>query len=224
MNWFEDFEASLRGKKASGDLVGAGSADAERSLKHYRYQHQAKLREAVEETFPMLVKTLHDSWSGEWNAFWQTRPECPRSLDYFSEVFLQYWLKRDVALELKELARFEYQMDIHPWTHQRLSLMPLAGLGEESKVSLAPLDVQKFAVEVTRFYEEKAFEHKEENVLLWLREGGLRYRVLQSWEEQILRRLPEGVAVALEAAPDDAEAIGEFFQWLGQSGLIQSIV
>lgn len=224
MNWFEEFESSLRGERGSSDLVGAGSADAERSLKHYRYQHQAKLREAVEDTFPSLVKQVGESWNGEWKRFWLTQPQCPRSLDFFSGVFLEYWLKTPHRLELKELARFEYLMDIHPWTHQRLSLFPLETMSEEAKVLLAPLDIQRFSTGVIQLYEEKPAVSGEQIVLLWLREDGLRYRVLQVWEECVLRRLPEGVAVALEEAPEDTKAVGEFFQWLGQSGLIQAIV
>lgn len=224
MNWYVDFESSLRGEKGSADLVGAGSADAERSLKHYRYQHQAKLREAVEDTFPSIVKQVGESWDGEWKKFWLTQPQCPRSLDFFSGVFLEYWLKTPHSLELKELARFEYQMDIHPWTHKRLNVFPLEAMSEEAKVLLAPLDIQRFAVSVTDLYEEKVAKSEEQIVLLWLREDGLRYRELEAWEETVLRRLPEGVAVALEEAPEDAEAIGAFFQWLGQSGLIHAIV
>ena len=223
MSWYADFEASLRGDQGSEDLVGAGTADAERSLKHYRYQHQAKLREAVEDTFPSLVKHLGESWRGEWKTFWQTMPECPRSLDYFGEVFLRYWQQSTATLELKELARFEYLMDIHSWTHKRLSVFPLEAMSEESKVILAPLAVHRFSTAVTQLYEEKSFQSGEQSVLLWLREDGLRYRVLQDWEERILQRLHEGVSVALQEAPDDAEAIGAFFQWLGQSGLIQAI-
>lgn len=223
MNWFTHFEASLRGEKIGGDLVGAGSADAERSFKHYRYQHQAKLREAVEETFPALVKKLGEAWPAEWKNFWLTNPQCPRSLDFFSEVFLKHWLQSTHSIELKELARFEYQMDIHPWSHQRLELIGLEGLTDEAKVIIAPLDIQHFSVPVTSLYEEGPALSGEQNVLLWLREDGLRYRVLKAWEERVLRRLPEGVALALEEAPEDAEAVGEFFQWLGQSGLIRAI-
>ncbi len=224
MNWYVDFESALRGEKGSADLIGAGSANAERSLKHYRYQHQAKLREAVEDTFPSLVKRLGESWNSEWKKFWLTQPQCPRSLDLFSGVFLDYWLKTTNSLELKELARFEYQMDIHPWTHKRLSLFPLEALSEEAKVLLAPLDIQHFSVGVIQLYEERPAVAREQSILLWLREDGLRYRELQTWEENVLRLLPEGVAAALEEAPEDAEAIGVFFQWLGQSGLIHAIV
>lgn len=222
MSWFADFEVSLRGDKGSEDLVGAGSADAERSLRHYRYQHQAKLREAVEETFPVLVKKLGAAWNLEWQDFWQTNPICPRSLDFFPGVFLQHWVQTSIPIELKELARFEYLMDVHPWTHERLSVSPLEALGEDSKIILAPLDIQHFSVSVTNLYEEKPLVAGRQTVLLWLREDGLRYRALEDWEEKVLQRLSEGVDVALAEAPEHPEAISSFFQWLGQSGLIQA--
>lgn len=223
MNWFETFRASMLEGSAGPELVGANGASSARVLAHYRLQHQDKIRDAIELSFPRTKELMGEAWDGLWESFWASKPTSPRSLDFFSEVFFDFALPRIPALAHQEVLRFEWFMEIHPWTHERLKVLPLPELLEDTRLVLAPLDVREFSVVVTELYDGDAPVRVEpQRVLFWMKESGLHFRALADWEEAVLRKLPDGLGVALEAAPEDAAAVATFFQWLGSSGLIRA--
>lgn len=223
-NWFNSFEECLRGGNATSDLIGAGTADAERAMRHYRFQHEMKLKEAVEETFPVLLKNIGNEWDGIWSTFHAQNEISPRSLDWFPEVFLNYFLKSSHPLWMKELARFEHAMDVHPWSHPALSLKSDLALSEDSCVHLGKYEVLKFMAPVISLYEEEEAELSDElTLILWQKEDGTYYRAMKDWEVSVLSKLHLGVEAALEEAPEDPEEVGEFFQWLGSSCLMQRL-
>ena len=224
-NWFDSFEESLRGNFAPSDLIGAGAADAERAMRHYRFQHEAKLRESVEDTFPMLLKFLGDDWENIWDTFHAQNEISPRSLDWFPEVFLNYFLKSAHPLWMKELARFEHVLDVHAWNHPALPLRSDLVMTESSCIHLGKFETVKFHSPVIDLYEgEEVTDHDSAcTLLIWQKEDGTYYKAMKGWELSVLAKLSQGVEVALEDAPEDAEAVGEFFQWLGSSCLIQRL-
>jgi hypothetical protein len=221
--WFETFEETLRGEKPSADLIGACSAGAEKAMAHYRYQHNAKLREAVEDTFPVLIQRLGNEWEEVWKSFAAQNDISPRSLDWFPEVFLNYFVKTDAPLWQKELARFEHRLDIHPWTNRALRPRPELVPTEESCVHLGNHEIVRFKVGVTSIYHGQVVKGGSESAILWQKEDGVYFRAMKEWELNVLTKLSLGVGLALEEAPEDPEAVGEFFQWLGGSHLIQKI-
>ncbi|MFL5785384.1 MAG: putative DNA-binding domain-containing protein [Bacteriovoracaceae bacterium] len=221
--WFDKFEETLRDGNPSSDLIGAGTSGAEKAMAHYRYQHRAKLREAVEDTFPVLVKRMGNEWNEVWNAFISQNKISPRSLDWFPEVFLNYFIKTDAPLWQKELARFEHRMDIHPWSNRPLSPRLELEMDEDSCVHLGNHEIVRFKVGVTEIYRDGEVKGGSESVLLWQKQDGVYFRAMKEWELNVLTKLSLGVGVALEEAPEDPEAVGEFFQWLGGSHLIQKI-
>lgn len=222
--WFDQFEACLRGSPASSDLIGAGTADADRAMGHYRYQYQAKQKEAVELTFPRLRKYLGEEWEMTWKTFHGQNDISPRSLDWYPEVFLNYFLSTTAPLWMKELARFEHRLDIHPWSHRTLSLKAELVPDEESKIIPGNHEIISFAAPVVDlFYERRAPVDSPQTVLLWQKESGVYFRLMQSWELDVFQALPLGVERALQYAPEDPEAVGEFFRWLGSSCLIQDL-
>lgn len=223
MNWFAAFAEALREGSSGPELVGANGASGEAVMAHYRFQHQDKIRDAIEVSFPRTKEVMGEDWERLWSSFWASRPGSPRSLDFFGEAFYTFALPRLTRLEHRELLRFEWALEIHPWTHERLSVVPLPELAEETRLTLAPLDVQEFSVAVTELYQSDApVEAERQRVLFWMKESGLHFRALAAWEEAVLHKLPEGLGVALEAAPEDEAAVATFFQWLGASGLIRA--
>ncbi len=224
-NWFSDFEVCLNGGNVSSDLIGAGSADSHRAMSHYRYQHQAKMKEAVEMTFPVLLKKLGSDWENEWRNFWNQNEISPRNLDWFPEVFFNYFLTTSAPLWQKELARFEHRLDIHPWTHKTLCLKAHLVLTEGSKVILGNYEILEFSAPVTEIYsaEETSDKDHPQTVLLWQKESGVYFRKMKAWEVEVFTSLDQGIDRALENALADETAVGEFFQWLGSSGLIQGL-
>lgn len=223
MNWFESFRASMLEGSAGPELVGANGASSARVLAHYRFQHQDKIRDAIELSFPRTKELMGEAWEGLWEAFWASKPVSPRSLDFLSGVFFEFALPRIPALELREVLRFEWFMEAHPWTHERLNVLPLPELLEVTRLLIAELDVREFSVAVTELYQTDApVKHQAQRVLFWMKDSGLHFRALADWEEVVLRKLPDGLGVALEAAPEDAAAVATFFQWLGSSGLIRA--
>jgi hypothetical protein len=221
--WFDKFEETLCGQRPSADLIGAGTSSAERAMAHYRYQHSAKLREAVEDTFPVLLQRLGEEWNGVWKTFIAQNEISPRSLDWFAEVFLNYFVNTDAPLWQKELARFEHRLDIHPWSNRALRPRPELLPTEESCVHLGNHEIVRFKVNVAAIYHGGEVSGGSESVLLWQKEDGVYFRAMKEWELNVLTKLSLGVGVALEEAPEDPEAVGEFFQWLGSSCLIQKI-
>ncbi|MFP5489933.1 MAG: putative DNA-binding domain-containing protein [Bacteriovoracia bacterium] len=222
MNWFEQFKLGMKGENPTLDLIGAKSASAQIALEHYRYQHQSKIREAIEETFPQTKIHMGEKWESLWTSFWESKPHSPRSLDFFGEVFLQFIMGNEKDLATCELARFEWAMEIHPWTHERLKVLPLPSMDEETKLVLAPLDIQEFSYPVMELYQTQEIgDHASQRILFWMKESGLHFRRLTRWEEDVLKALPFGLGLALEHAPEDQEAVAAFFQWLGSSGLVQ---
>ncbi len=222
-SWFSQFEECLKGGTASSDLIGAGTADSNRAMAHYRYQHQAKMKEAVEMTFSVLIKYLGDSWDNTWAAFWNQNEISPRSLDWFPEIFMNYFQTTTAPQWQKELARFEHHMDIHPWSNKVLPLNTSLTLQEDSKVVLGNHEMINFKAPVTDLYEENLTPDQDQHqiVLLWQKENAVYFRGMKEWEVKVFTSLPDGVDTALEHAPEDAEAVGEFFKWLGSSHLIQ---
>jgi len=222
MNWFEQFKHSMKGANPTNDLIGAKSASALIALEHYRYQHESKIRDAIEDTFPQTKIHMREKWEVLWTSFWESKPHSPRSLDFFGEVFLVFMLGHVKDLSTRELARFEWAMEIHPWTHERLKVKALPAMTEDTKLILAPLDIQEFSYPVMELYQAVVInDHASQRILFWMKESGLHFRRLILWEEDVLKALPFGLGVALEHAPDDQESVAAFFQWLGSSGLVQ---
>lgn len=224
--WFEKFHENLFGEDTGADLIGAGKASAAEAFDHYRYQHRVKTREAVEETFPSLLQHLGDEWIEVWRSFKKTLPHSPRSLNWYPAVFLEFYLKSDAPLPLKELARFEQAMDVHPWTHRKLTPVDLSGMTEESSLILSHLDLHTFAAPVTKMYNDESPSDlsEKEQVIIWLKADGVNFRHLQEWEVRVLKQVSLSVGEALEHAPDDEEAVGSFFKWLGESNLIRQVI
>ncbi|HXH74270.1 MAG TPA: putative DNA-binding domain-containing protein [Bacteriovoracaceae bacterium] len=223
--WFDQFTSSLKGAVASRDLIGAGTANAEIAVDHYRYQHRAKVKEAIEDTFPELLRLLGKDWKGYWDEFWKTNPASPRSLDFYPEGFLNHFLMTNAPAHLKQLARFEHFLDIHPWTHGPLDVINLNTMCEESCLTLAPLDVRHFTAPVVGLYQEieNLDLNEEQQVIIWVTPKGTKFRVMQEWELKVMSQLHLGVGIALQEAPEDADAVSTFFQWLGKSGLIRDL-
>ena len=223
MNWFDEFTRGLRGEKVSLALRGAGTADATRAMAHYRFQHEAKYREAVEDHFPVTRRLLGEGWERCWRAFWQAGPGSPRSLDFVAQVFLdQVSARGEVDARLKELMRFEQRLELLPWHLLELAPAPWGGWDESTTLQLAPHEVHVFAHPVSRSYQEEALATGPgETLILWLSGAQVRYRVMAPWELAVLRALPQGLEAALEQAPEDADEVSAFFQWLGGSGLVR---
>ena len=225
-DWFESFEKSLRGDAASSDLIGAGTSSADKAMAHYRYQHDTKIRQSVEDTFVKLVNYLDHDWEKVWGSFRSTNPKSPRSLDWYPQVFLDYYIQSDAASHLKQLARFEHAMDIHPWTHPKLSVISLAQMTSESCLILTHLDLHHFKAPVLPLYLKQSPTDLEEHqtVLFWMMEDGVHFRVMQEWELKVLKNVSHGIEEALEYAPQETEAVSSFFKWLGESGLIRQVL
>lgn len=220
--WFKDFSQSLLGEKVSTDLIGAGSSNSESAMAHYRFQHQAKVKEAIEETFPVLMNLL--DWEEEWEKFWQEKEESPRSLDFLPGVFLKYLENSKVPEALVELARFELDLETYSWNHGSQSHLQHENFSEESSFELGDYEVKTYKAPVTQIYEEeKILGLDVEKVLLWHRGESVHYRSMAEWELKVLDLLRSSVGEALEAAPEDAKAVGEFFSWLGSSHLIRKV-
>lgn len=183
------------------------------------------MKEAIEITFPKLLTHLKIDWENVWDLFWKQNKISPRNLDWFPEIFLNYFTTCDAyPLWMKELARFEQRLDSHSWNHPALTLKTDLMLSDEAKVILGKFELITFSAPVSEIYdEENTNPELKENVLLWEKESGTHFRQMMDWEIEILMKLPEGVSVALESAPDDSEKVGEFFQWLGSSSLIQNV-
>ncbi len=218
MKWFEDFSQGV----ASVDLIGAGSASAAEALAHYQYQHQAKMQEAVEETFPVFKRMKNSEWKDLWKKFWDSKPSSPRSLDYLGEEFLEF-MKGHHALEA-ELVRFEWRLETLPWSIKRLPAGDLSGLSGDSRLELHRYEVEDFKTPITKIYEEENWQTGTgERVLFWMKESGVHYSSMEEWELVVLAQLPSGVETALASAPEDEQKVSEFFQWLGQSGLVKAV-
>lgn len=224
--WFEHFASSLAGAEISSDLVGAGSALPQKALEHYRYQHETKIREAVESTFMKLVKSSGAQWAQTWKSFRETHPASPRSLDWYPQLFLDYYLSSQAPHHLKELARFEQAMDVHPWTHRCPAPVSLEGMTADSRLVIAPLDLHYFAAPVSELYQEEDGIDltAAQNILLWMKDDGVHFRVMQEWELRVLENVLLGINEALEHAPQEPEAVGRFFKWLGESCLIRQVL
>lgn len=222
MNWFRTFSAAMAKGEAVSGLRGAMGVSGERALAHYRHQHEAKVREAIEESFPESKRHLGTAWDQLWQRFWESRPASPRSLDFFSEVFYAFVTGQQLPLSARELLRFEWVMERHPWHHERLELREFPELGEDTRLKLAPLDVHEFSVDVIAHYENtQPREVSRQRVVFWLKEPGLYYRELRDWEAELLAKLPHGLATALEGLTADEDEVQKFFQWLGSSGLVR---
>lgn len=227
MSWFNQFKDSiLNNGEISSDLIGAGGSTAETSLNHYRYQHQQKIKEAIEATYPLLIRKLDYEWHRVWNEFWNSRPHSPRSLDFFPDVFLEHIQQQNIALELKELARFERAIDIYPWKTVPVIACPIEGISESSIIKLSPYDLMQFKAPVIDYFNETASEScsvKIYQVIIWLTDDGVEFRNLDDWELSVLIKLDQGIGVAIEGVKQTEEKITDFFKWLASSGLIFEI-
>lgn len=228
--WFEDFHQMLQGKDALASLKlrPAGTASMSEMLEHVRYQFSSKTREGVEETFPKLLAAMSvERWESVWGSFVTSGPRSPRSLDEYPQEFLTFFLKSDAPHGLKELARFEWALEIHPWGHTRLLpvSLPALAMSEELAFELPELDIQSFEAPVMQLYQgaEVLDDRAHQQVLIWYATDGMRFHELAAWEPAVLRSLHKGLGEALAHAPDNAQQVNEFFQWLGQSGLVRGL-
>lgn len=223
-NWFENFKQAVTSGSALSDIKGAGNASAETALGHYRFQHEAKVKEAIADTFPVLLSYLKQEWDEIWNSFWKQNTVSPRSLDFFPEVFLTFFLSESFAPRLQELARFEFHLEIFPWTHTSLWPVQVGDLQENSRLELGPFEIRNYTYQVTELYDgsEEEVSHPE-TILLWMKGDSVNYRVMKDWEIKVLQNLPQGMNEALEFASENAQEVTDFFQWLGTSNLIRQI-
>ncbi len=222
MNWFRDFSAAMVEEKSLAGLRGAMDVSGERALRHYRHQHEAKVREAIEESFPETKRLLGGDWELLWQRFWASRPASPRSLDFFSEVFYGFVTGQELALSARELLRFEWAMEQHPWHHEGLEPRAFPELGEDTRLAIMPLDLHEFSCDVIALYEDTEPSGVScQRVVFWLKDTGLYYRELRDWEHELLAKLPLGLATALEGVAADESEVQNFFQWLGSSGLVR---
>ncbi|MFP5387078.1 MAG: putative DNA-binding domain-containing protein [Bacteriovoracia bacterium] len=220
-----EFDSLLAGgNPPMPDIIGAGNASAEKAIAHYRFQYQAKVREAIEDTFPVLKDTFKKDWELLWSDFWAQYQNSPRSLDFVSEKFLHFFQNQDAPLHLKELAEFEYALDIYPWSNREAPLVSLDAFTAETKLTLIPLYIRTFKASVIALYEGEDVSDfsLEEKVLIWLKDDTVHYRALEDWEINVLAKIPEGIEEALRDAPEDSLKIQNFFQWLASSRLILS--
>lgn len=224
--WFDEFHNALFDGSIPTDLIGAGEANAEEALAHYRYQHEVKIRESVESTLPALVRHLNVEWNEVWKIFRALHTPSPRSLDWYPQVFLNYYLASTAPLHLKELARFEQAMDQHPWTHSKLLPEAIEAMDSDCRLILSPLDVHRFKAPVVKLYrgEEPGTLDTPQDVLIWMREDGVHFRVMQGWELKVLENASRSIGEALEHAPEDTGGVSEFFTWLGKSSIIRQVI
>lgn len=224
--WFDEFHKALLDGSIPTDLIGAGKASAEEALAHYRYQHEVKIRESVESTLPSLVRHLNEEWNEVWKTFRTFHAPSPCSLDWYPQVFLNYYMTSTAPPPLKELARFEQAMDQHPWTHPKLLSVALESMDSDSRLILAPLDVHRFKAPVVKLYrgEEPETLDTPQDVLIWMRDDGVHFRVMQEWELKVLENVSRSIGEALEHAPEDEEEVSEFFTWLGKSSIIRKVI
>lgn len=227
MNWFHYFKDSiLNESKASDDLIGANGSLAEVSLEHYRFQHQQKIKEAVEATYPILVKKLGSEWNMAWNNFWGSRPHSPRSLDFYPDVFLDYFQNQDAPLALKELAFFERAIDTYSWNHVPIKACSIAEISASSIIELTDYDILEFRTPVIDSFNElplEKIETKKYHTMIWITHDGVEFRYLEYWELSLLKKLNEGIGIALEGLDRSEEEVISFFRWLAGAGLILKI-
>ena len=223
--WFEEFTDGLTSEQSQEDLIPAGIASTSEAVAHYRYQHHVKIRDVVEEALPKLKNNLGDSWSLHWEAFIAGGYRSPRSLDYFPDVFLEYLQKTNLSSDLKSLAQFERLLETYCWETPPLTPVSLSQLNAESCLELGAYRIVEFEASVIHLYQEWKGEAEQlsKNVLFWALEDGTHFRVMEDWEVDALSLLPQGVGQALVSAPDDEEAVAQFFNWLGRSCLIRNI-
>lgn len=228
-NWFEHFDEMLRGHDIAQSLglIGAAEADMQAVLKHVRYQFKSKTKEAVEETFPKTIEKLNkDKWNEVWSQFEKKNSTSTRSLNSFPKIFLDFFQTTDAPHSLKELMKFEWALEIHPWSHRRLSPINIEGmeLSENIIIELPELDIQTFQAPVVALYQghEVLDDREIQQVVIWFPSDGIKFYAADTWEVKILENLQTGLGNALQYAPDDTALVGQFFQWLGRSGLIRS--
>lgn len=224
--WFDQFAQSLKEAPVSDDLKGAGTASAERAMAHYRFQHKAKVQECIEDHFGVTRALLGVEWQRIWNQFWASSPTSPRSLDFYPAVFLAWLQNSDCAPLIKELARFEDALEIHAWTQREYPACALTALTGAECIELVSTTILTLTGPVAESYQTKSLQAGEEkqHVYIWLTASGVHYRVMKPWEVQVLRLLPTGLENALGEAQAAEEEIAAFFQWLGSSGAIRSMV
>ena len=228
-NWFEHFDQMLRGQEIdqSLGLIGAAEADMQTVLRHVRYQYKSKTKEAVEETFTKTLEKLNkDKWNEVWSLFEEKNSTSTRSLNSFPKIFLDFFQTTDAPHALKELMKFEWALEIHPWFHRRLSPTNIEGmeLSENIIIELSALDIQTFQAPVVALYQgHEVFDDQEiQQVVIWFPSEGVKFYAAEAWEVKILENLQIGLGNALQYAPEDTAQVGQFFQWLGRSGLIRS--
>jgi len=223
--WFDEFARSLRGADVAVDLVGAGDASAERAMAHYRFQHRAKIQEALEDHFGVLKSVLGEKWESLWSDFWDSQPASPRSLDFFGEVFLSWLHKTHEPVAIKELARFEHALEVHDWTQIVYPLVQLTELTGDERIELVSQNFQTYEVKVAESYQKRTIAEREEkqHIYIWLTSTGTHYRAMSAWEIELMKKLPQGLGAALDSTRVDESGLAEFFQWLGSSGAIRSM-
>lgn len=223
MSWFDEFKNSMHGEATPSDLIGAGKADAQKALEHYRYQHEQKIKEAVEDTFPILLERLGGRWKNIWKEFWSTNPRSPRSLDFYADVFLEYFQKSSATVADKELCRFERILDTYPWKTTPVIPCSLENLSGESILELGDHEIISFKAQVISLYQGEEVQDESTQVIFWLTQDGVEFKNLATWEVEILKNLGKGIDEALETIEQDADEVSGFFSWLARSGLIRKL-
>ncbi len=224
--WFADFTLCLEENgQPSADLVAAGLLSKTEAIDHYRFQYWTKVKEVVTESFPETISYLKEDWEIYWSIFEASHPTSPRSLDFYPDTFLEFFHTLNVPDYVKDLATFERQLEIYPWSHVPVKNIPLSNVTMESTLILGEYDILTFSTPVVSLYLKGRIDlnYKQQQILIYLSEDGMLFKSLESWEALVLENLDKGIQKALTHAPQKSELISEFFSWLGKSGLIQEV-
>ena len=222
--FFSHFTKLLKEKSGLNalPLKPARGADIERVLEHYRYQYHSKVSESISETFPVLKEKISDQWEKLLETYLHETLESPRSLNFAPMHFFE-WLKTRSKLKTEdlELAAFEIEIDIFPWSHKFVESVSLNDLSEETSFELNSYKILNYSNDVYELYHERGSEGAVQ-LILWQNSEGVFFRKIADWQVHVLKRLSHGIGHALkglEALPP--EEIQNFFEWLASSKLLK---
>lgn len=142
--------------------------------------------------------------------FWNSKPHSPSSLDFYPDVFLDYFLKKDFSIALKELARFERLLDTYPWTNVPVQKSHLTEISNDSVIELSKHEIIEFRAPVIDFYHDESLDTPEINkykVIIWLTNEGVKFNYLEDWELAVLSNLNRGIEMALEGMDKNEKEI-----------------
>lgn len=222
MNWFEAFDHSLKTADSQEDLIPAGSLNIQEALEQYRYQYFAKIRESIEESFPVLKMNLDETWEELLQDFLSTRKSF-RSLDWYPKAFEDYYIGLHSSIEHSDLCRFEGILDRFSWTHRRQAVIANLQFQEDSILKIGEYELETFQTNVIDMYEEKTSEAKAQEIIIWMKNSETHFREISPWEKTVLENLARGqdLGSTLSKVDRPQVEISDFFQWLGGSGLIR---